>query len=79
MEMYVKVMYFKDWRGDYGGNAYTYATNLELKVGDKVIAPTQSGDKKALVVQVNVPESEINPQWADKIKNISVMDGGEAE
>ncbi len=77
--MYVKVMYFKEWSGDYGGNAYTYSTNLGLKVGDKVMAPTQSGDKKALVVQVNVPVSEINPQWADKIKTISLIDGGEAE
>lgn len=72
--MYIKIMYYKDWQGDYGGNAYTYSTELNVKVGDKVIAPTQSGDKRALVVQVGVPDGEIDIRWADKIKTIDKFD-----
>lgn len=75
--MYIKVMYFKDEQGDYGGRPYTYATELPLKVGDKVLAPTVSGDKKALVTQAGVPEGEIDIRWADKIKSVTAYDNGE--
>lgn len=77
--MYIKVMYFKDEQGDYGGRPYTYATELPLKVGDKVLAPTVSGDKKALVAQTEVPEGEIDIRWADKIKSVTAYDNGEAD
>lgn len=74
--MYIKVMYFKDEQGDYGGRPYTYATELPLAVGDKVLAPTVSGDKKALVTQTEVPEGEIDIRWAGKLKNVTAYDDG---
>ena len=58
--MLVQVIFFKEWAQAYGGQAYTYRTALPLKRGDKVIAPTASGDSfKALVVAVDVPETAV--------------------
>lgn len=74
--MYVKVLYYKpelDLAGTgngYGGREYTYRSDLPLKPGDLVIAPTYKGEQKAMVVASNVPESMIDPAWADKLRNI---------
>ena len=40
-----------------GTRSYTYKTNLALKLGDHVIAPTQRNQlQEAVVVGVNMPE-----------------------
>lgn len=44
----------------YGGKAYYYYANIELKVGDIVYAPTKYGDKKAMVAEINIPEEKVN-------------------
>lgn len=43
----------------FGGKAYSYYTAIKVKVGDLVIAPTQSGDKIARVSEINIPEYKI--------------------
>ena len=53
----VKVKYLKD--GQPSGREYSYFTEDILQVGDIVTAPTFTGDKKAQVSAVNIPESEI--------------------
>lgn len=56
--MYVSVQYEKA-PGVYAGAKYTYRTNLDLKPGDKVIAPTKMNERqKAIVKEIGlVPPS----------------------
>lgn len=73
--MIVKAMYFKSKLNGYGGQAYTFLTGLPLKAGDKVLAPGKEGDpKKAIITEVDLPESAIDPAWADKVKHITEYD-----
>lgn len=52
--MYVNVQYEKA-PGIYAGNKYTYKTGLDLKPGDKVIAPTRMNERqKAIVTDVGL-------------------------
>ena len=74
--MYCNVKFFKYDINAYGGRDYLYSTRLAVNVGDKVYVPTVDGDKRAIVVAVNVPESEINPAWANRIKEITRFDEG---
>lgn len=74
--MLVKVIYKNDMVGGFTGRAYTYRTTLPLNDGDIVLAPV-SGEKepkRAMVVEINVPESEIDPSWADAVKTITKYD-----
>lgn len=48
--MYVNVQYEKS-KGIYAGGKYTYRTNLDLKPGDKVIAPTCMNERQKGVVK----------------------------
>lgn len=75
--MIVKVKYFNEEVGGYGGQEYTYRTNLPVQKFMKVIAPTYKGDNKALVTQIDLPESTIDPSWADRVKEIKEFDYGE--
>ena len=72
--MYVSVVYYNDRIGGYSGRNYTYRTNMNLKSGDKVMASVGSENKRAMVIAVDIPESEIDPAWADKIKEITSYD-----
>lgn len=42
----------------FDGKAYSYLTNLDLKVGDLVIAPTVYGDKIARVSDFSYPDEK---------------------
>jgi hypothetical protein len=77
--MYVNVKFFKHDINAYGGRDYLYSTRLAVNVGDKVYVPTVDGYKRAIVVAVNVPKTEINPAWADRIKEITRFDDGMEE
>jgi len=55
--MIVKVKYFNEEVGGYGGQEYTYRTYLPVVPFTKVIAPTYKGDNKAIVTEINLPES----------------------
>ena len=74
--MIVKVKYFNEEVGGYGGQEYTYKTKLPLVPYTKVIAPTYKGDNKALVTQVDLPESTIDPAWADRVQWKKEIDNG---
>lgn len=73
--MIVKAIYYKPlWKG-YGGQAYTFLTDLPLHPGDKVLVPGSEADEKpAMITEVNLPESVIDPAWADRVKWITRMD-----
>lgn len=75
--MIVKVKYYNDEIGGYAGQEYTYRTNLSVQPFTKVIAPTYKGDNKALITQVDLPESTIDPAWADRVQWIKEYDNGE--
>lgn len=72
--MYVRVKFYKPQIDGYGGFPYLFETKLPLTVGSKVLAPSQKGECKALVTEINVSASEIKPEWADRIKSIVKMD-----
>lgn len=55
----------------FSGKAYSYYTNINVNVGDIVIAPTLYGVSNALVTNVNVPEEKIS-LFKDKLKTIAI-------
>lgn len=73
--MIVKAMYYKPGQKGYSGRAYTFRTNLLLHPGDHVLVPGSEADEKpAMITEVNLPESVIDPAWADRVKWITQMD-----
>ena len=74
--MYVSVIFYDQEAKAYVGKEYTYKVDDDLPITEftKVLAPTPKGIKKALVTRINVPDSEISPAWANKIKEIKEMD-----
>lgn len=44
---------------DFGGNAYTYISDVPLAVGDIVKVPTKFGDSEGRVCRVGVPIGDI--------------------
>lgn len=72
--MYVSIVYFDPESNSYVGREYTYKTELPLEPFNKVICPTYQGNNRGLVVRINVPETEIDPAWSDKIKEIKEYD-----
>lgn len=74
--MFVGVRYHKIALNGFSGGTYTYRTALDLKCGDIVAAPVKNRgtgtveDKKAMVVEVDLPEpafacSEIVQMWTE--------------
>ena len=47
-----KYIYYKVSRIDNGKNDYFFADDLELKVGDFVLVPTEAGTSKAIIIQI---------------------------
>lgn len=74
--MIVKVKYYDESVNGYGGQEYTYRTDLPVVPYTKVIAPTYKGDNKALVTQIDLPESTIDPAWAERVQWIKEYDNG---
>lgn len=73
--MIVKAIYYKPWQKAYGGQAYTFRTNLPLLPGDRVLVPgSEAEEKPAMITEVDLPESVIDPAWADRVKWITRMD-----
>ena len=78
--MLVSVLYYNDSVGGYSGRSYTYRTELPLEVFQRVVVPVADGSKKkALVTEINLPESVVDPSWADKLKSITELDKGDDE
>lgn len=74
--MYCKVIYYNDSAKGFTGKSYTYSSDLDLKVGDKVLCPIGASQemKRAMIAEINVLESEISDEWRDRIKNINSYD-----
>ena len=73
--MIVKAIYYKPKLNGYGGQAYTFRTKLPLHPGDHVLVPGSEADEKpAMITEINLPESVIDPAWADRVKWITRMD-----
>jgi len=74
--MIIKVKYMDKHTNFYSGKEYTYRTDLALTPLMKVLAP--AGDppeiKRAIVTQVNLPESTISQEWADRVQKITEVD-----
>lgn len=77
--MLVNIRYYKPLHKAYAGNTFTYRTDLPMNVGDKVMAPTKGGDKRAMVVEINVPESRVDERIMPLLKEITAYDTGEQE
>lgn len=43
----------------FSGKSYSYYVNINVDVGDLVLAPTSSGDKIAIVSKINIPENSV--------------------
>lgn len=72
--MLVNVRYYKPKLNGYCGNCFTYRTKLPLVPGNKVLAPTQGGDQRALVVEADVPESRVDMRILPLLKEITRFD-----
>lgn len=72
--MFVKVKFFQAPAQAYAGREYLYRTELPLLGREKVMAPTASGDKRAMVTKVKVSGEEIDPAWAHNIREITELD-----
>ena len=69
--MYVRVKYRKEELGGYGGREYTFISDIPVQPHQKVLVESADGDmKQAIVTEINVPETEIDPSWAYKLKKI---------
>jgi hypothetical protein len=74
--MICKVLYFDPTSGAYAGREYTYLTELPVVRYTKVLVPvaTSSELQKAIITQVNLPPSVIDPAWADRVLTIERYD-----
>ena len=53
--MYVGIGYYDERFDCYKATAYTYWTNLDLRVGDHVIAPTRNNpQQRGIVTRINM-------------------------
>ena len=68
--MIVNVQLRKSGANEYGGREYSYRCGLNVSVGDVMICPTASGLNYGKITRVNVPESEIDARWRDKLREI---------
>jgi hypothetical protein len=67
--------------GNYGGKRYNYYTEIALNPGDivlvpfgnKTISPLGSNESKALVVEIDVPESRVDERVMPLLKTISKL------
>lgn len=73
--MYVRVKYRKEELGGYGGREYTFISDIPVQPYQKVLVESADGDmKQAIVTEINVPETEIDPSWAWKLKKVKGYD-----
>ena len=66
--MYIKAKYLKN--DIPAGKAYTFKTDVPVKIGDKV----SIGKAQAVVEVVNVPEEEVSG-YKNKIKEVHKVEG----
>ena len=68
--MIVNIRYHRE-AGGYSLGRYSYFCDIpDVIVGDIVIAPTSNGERRARVVEINVPESNIDATILPHLKTI---------
>ena len=70
--MIVNVKYTRE-DGNPFGRAYSYRTKLPLGTGARVLCPTSSGMRTGVVVEINVPESAVDPDVLPLLREITQM------
>lgn len=70
--MIVNVKYCRE-DGNPFGRAYSYRTKLALGTGARVLCPTSSGMRTGVVVEINVPESAVDPDVLPLLREITQM------
>ena len=74
--MYVGVKFYRESAQGYVGRAYSYETDLPLRVGDRVVVPAGEGKNRAIVTEANVPQESINSAFFP-LKRITEYDEAE--
>lgn len=69
----VSVGYYDQDIDGYVGE-YIYYASIPLVSFQKVIAPTAYGDRKAIVINTDLPESVIKDEWRNNMKVIKELD-----
>ena len=59
--------------GTFKPGGYTYVSEISVKLGDVVIAPTKFGKNRAKVVALDVPPAEY-AAFADRLRHITEFD-----
>jgi len=67
----VSVEYQDKKTGEFGGRAYTYYSELDVKVGDLVVAPTSRGGSVARICEADVPLSRVDERIEPLLKTIT--------
>lgn len=70
--MIVNIKYCRE-DGNPFGRAYSYRTKLPLGTGARVLCPTSSGMRTGVVVEINVPESAVDPDVLPLLREITQM------
>lgn len=70
--MIVNINYRDSKTGQFRGRAYSYLCDIpDIQPGDKVIAPTSTGESEAVVIETNVPESRVDARIIPLLKTIT--------
>lgn len=72
--MIVSVLFYDPLTNSYSGNRYTYYCKIPVVKYQRVLAPTPKGLKKALIREINLPESVIEDSWRANMKTITQLD-----
>lgn len=70
--MIVSVNYRSKYTGEFGGRAYSYRCDVQdIEPGEVVLAPTKNGESEAKVVEINIPESQVEERILPLLKTIT--------
>lgn len=70
--MIVGINYKNSKTEQFGGRTYSYLCDIpDIQPGDKVIAPTASGESEAIITEINVPESRVDERIMPLLKTIT--------
>lgn len=70
----VSVQYKSKYGNEYGGNAYSYYTEVPLVVGQIIKAPTKFGESRARVKAVDIDPSTLNKNVLSFMRTITSSD-----
>lgn len=73
--MSIVAVQFQDKRNpeEFSGRAYSYFSNVELTVGDVIIAPSKNGNAVVRVCRTDMKDSEIDERVMPYMKTIEEL------